>query len=134
MSEKIKDFTIKEAASYLQVSEPTIYRWMKDDSLSFYKVGRGTRFTLDQLDSVKVTYTSRPEAERQKTTCVCCGHGELIAGKLQSTGLIYFKPDKTKFLTMQTSTISTNAWVCSACGFVQLHADPEKLQNLLVDE
>lgn len=124
------NYTIREAARYLQVSEPTIYRWMKDGVLSFYKVGRGTRFTTEQLEAVKITHTAKPEAEKRKTQCACCGHGDLVPGRLQSTGLIYFKPEKTKFFTMESSTIDTKAWVCSSCGFIQLHADPDKLQRL----
>ncbi len=38
-----KWFSVKEAAAYLGKSEPTIFRWMKDGTLSFYKVGRATR-------------------------------------------------------------------------------------------
>jgi excisionase family DNA binding protein len=133
MTENQDNFTIKEAALYLQVSEPTIYRWMKDEVLSFYKVGRGTRFTKSQLDAVKITHTSKPEAMMRKNHCACCGHGELVPGRLQSTGLIYFKPEKSKFFTLETSMVGTNAWVCNSCGFIQLHADPDKLSKLQDD-
>ena len=49
-------FTIAEAAEYLDVSEPTIYRWMKDGLLSFYKVGGATRFSQEGLDALGVAW------------------------------------------------------------------------------
>jgi len=32
-------YSVREAAEYLAVSQPTIFRWMKEGHLSFYKVG-----------------------------------------------------------------------------------------------
>ncbi len=124
-------FTIPEAALYLEVSEPTIYRWMKEGSLSFFKVGRGTRFTQDMLDAVRVTHTGKRDANTRKAQCACCGHGELVPGGLQSTGKLYFRPDNTKFFTLEDSYVATRAFVCTACGFIQLHADPDKMGRLL---
>lgn len=126
-------YTIPEAAQYLQVSEPTIYRWMKDGTLSFYKVGRGTRFTREMLEAVKITHTSRKEASESRATCACCGHGDLVAGRIQSTGKIYFVPDNAKFMILEDAYVATRAFSCTACGFVQIHADPEKTARILKD-
>lgn len=123
-------YSIPDAAAYLGVSEPTIYRWMKEGILSFYKVGGSTRFSRDGLDAVIEKTTGRKEAESVAGRCAACGHNVLIDGKLQGTGLLYFKPAKTKFWVFEESLVPTKAKVCAACGYVQLHADTEKLHRL----
>jgi hypothetical protein len=57
-----------------------------------------------------------------------------VPGRMQSTGLLYFKPDKTKFWTFEESLVSTRAHMCAACGYVQLHADTAKLGRLAPPE
>lgn len=122
--------SVKEAAEHLGVSEPTIYRWMKDGLLSFYKVGGSTRFTREGLDAVVEKTTGLKEAEAAAGRCASCGHGILADGRLQGTGRLYFKPDKTRFWVFAESMVGVRARVCAACGFVQLHADTEKLGKL----
>ena len=56
-------FTIQEAAGYLNISEPTVYRWMKEGKLSFYKVGDSTRFKKENLEMVYEKHTSEREAQ-----------------------------------------------------------------------
>ena len=123
-------YSIREAAEYLGVSEPTIYRWMKDQTLSFYKIGGSTRFSREGLDAVIEKTTGRKEAEATAGRCASCGHGILIDGRLQGTGRLYFKPDKTKFWVFADSLVGLRARVCAACGFVQMHADTSKLTRL----
>jgi len=123
-------YSIREAAEYLGVSEPTIYRWMKDQTLSFYKVGGSTRFSREGLDAVIEKTTGRKEAEASAGRCASCGHGVLIEGRLQGTGRLYFRPDKTKFWVLADSMVGLRARVCAACGFVQMHADTAKLTKL----
>ncbi len=36
-------FTVDEAAEYLRVSRPTVYRWMRDGQLPFYVLPKGGR-------------------------------------------------------------------------------------------
>ena len=43
-STKKKWYSIGEAAEYLDVGEPTLYRWMRDGKITFRKVGDSTRF------------------------------------------------------------------------------------------
>ena len=63
MIENTKDwFTIPEAAEYLGVSEPTIFRWMKGGLLSFHKVGGGTRFAREGLDAMVENGSASSEA------------------------------------------------------------------------
>jgi excisionase family DNA binding protein len=127
-------FSIREAAEYLGVSQPTIFRWMKDGALSFYKVGGSTRFSKEGLDAAVEKTVGRKEAESAAARCASCGHGVLVPGRMQSTGLLYFKPDKTKFWTFEESLVSTRAHMCAACGYVQLHADTAKLGRLTPPE
>ncbi len=123
-------FSIKEAAEFLQVSEPTIFRWMKEGKLSVYKVGKSTRFTRDTLEAMVKKETGTNEAELHRAKCAACGHSELLEGELQGTGKLYFHLKEQKFWTLSTSNIPTTAKVCAACGYIQIHADPEKLEKL----
>ena len=58
----------------------------------------------------------------------------LLEGRLQGIGLLYFKPARTKFWTFQESLVPTAARVCASCGYVQMHADTEKLNRLRPEE
>ena len=126
--------TISEAADYLKVSKPTIFRWMRTGRLSFYKFGKSTRFKREQLDLVAQKVTSEPEAAVAKRHCSVCGHTQFVGGRVQSTGKMYFKPDKTKFMVLVESLVETQAMACTACGHVELFANPEKLTQLVPDE
>jgi len=134
MKETEAEYSIREAAEYLGVSQPTIFRWMKSGLLSFYKVGGSTRFSKEGLDAVVEKKVGRKEAEGASGRCAACGHGVLVAGRVQATGLLYFKPDKTKFWSFEESLISTRAHMCAACGHLQLHADTAKLGRLTPPE
>jgi excisionase family DNA binding protein len=123
-------YSIEDAAAYLGVSQPTIFRWMKSGLLSFYKVGGSTRFSKEGLDAVIDKTTGSKEAEASAGKCASCGHGELVPGRVQGTGRLYFKPDKTKFWTFEESLVSTKAKVCPKCGFIQLYAETAKLARL----
>ncbi|MBN2711341.1 MAG: helix-turn-helix domain-containing protein [Planctomycetes bacterium] len=129
-----KWYTVKEASDYLGVSQPTIFRWMKDGILSFYKVGGSTRFSQEGLDSVIEKSTGQKEAESIKGKCPACGHSILIEGKVQGTGRLYFRPERTKFWTFQEALVPVSSRVCAACGHVQFLADTEKLTSLMPDE
>jgi len=127
-------YTIREAAEYLEVSQPTIFRWMKEGLLSFYKVGGSTRFEQAGLDAVIEKTTGRKEAEQVASRCAACGHSVLVPGRLQGAGKLYFKPDKTKFWVLDHSLVPTAARVCAACGYMQLHVDTTKLGRLKADD
>ncbi len=126
-------YSVREAADYLGVSEPTIFRWMKDGLLSYYKVGGGTRFSEEGLLAVIEKSTGRKEAEAAAGKCSACGHAVLVDGRLQGTGRMYFKPVKTRFWVFEESLVEVRAKTCTACGFVQLHADTAKLNRLRPD-
>jgi excisionase family DNA binding protein len=127
-------FTIDEAAAYLDVSRPTVFRWMKQGLLSFYKVGGSTRFTREGLDAVIEKSTGQKEAEAAAGRCAACGHSTLVEGRLQGAGRLYFHPDHTRFWVFAESLVPTKARVCPACGHVQLHADVVRLERLMPKE
>lgn len=124
-------YSVEEAAEYLDVSRPTIFRWMKEGRLSYYKVGGSTRFTREGLEALIEKVTGKAEAEAAAGRCSSCGHTTLISGRVQTTGRLYFKPDKTRFWTFQQSMVPINALVCPACGHIQLAADTGKLERLV---
>jgi excisionase family DNA binding protein len=126
-------YTIKEAAEYLGVTEPTIYRWMRDETITYRKIGDSTRFLQEDLDSHVQVFRSLKDVENVQEFCPVCHHTELIRGRVQSTGLNYFYPEKTKFWTFKTSHIETQARMCTRCGAVIWFGDKSKLANIKQD-
>ncbi len=126
-------YTVRDAAEYLGVSQPTIFRWMKDGLLSFYKVGGATRFTRDSLDAIVEKTTGLKEAEAATGRCAACGHSVLVEGRIQGMGRLYFRPDHPRFWSLEESLVRTRARVCVACGTIQWVADAEKLRRLQPD-
>ena len=129
-----KWYTIKEAAKYLGVSQPTIFRWMKEGTLSFYKIGGATRFSQEGLDSIIEKSTGEKEAQRVAGHCVVCGHSVLVEGRVQATGKLYFKPAKSSFWVLHEAMVPTQVRVCSACGHIHFYVDPQKLKKLKPQE
>jgi excisionase family DNA binding protein len=122
--------SIKEACEYLDVSEQTIYRWMREGVLTFYKIGDSTKFVREDLDLIVQKHVSFKEAMILSDRCPRCGHFELVEGTVQSTGKVYFRPKKTKFLSMLEPLVSVEARVCPRCGHVLLFANTDKLKAL----
>src|SRR6516225_4527178 len=100
-SKKNEWFTIREAAEYLDVGEPTLYRWMREGKITYRKVGDSTRFWQQDLDSVMQVFHSERDLDKAREVCPVCHHDELVVGKVRSTGLAYFAPAKTKFWTLK---------------------------------
>ncbi|MBI4831555.1 MAG: helix-turn-helix domain-containing protein [Candidatus Lindowbacteria bacterium] len=123
--------TVREAAEYLGVSEPTIFRWMRDGTLSFFKLGGATRFRRENLDLVARKVTGKEEGKHRAERCAVCGHGFLLPGDVRSTGKIYFKPRKTKFMVLSESVVNVDAKACPICGHVEMFADVSKLAKLM---
>ncbi|RJP74893.1 MAG: DNA-binding protein [Candidatus Abyssobacteria bacterium SURF_17] len=126
--------TTKEAAQYLGVSEPTIFRWMREGTLSFFKIGGSTRFRRENLDLAARKVTGKQEAEQRAGRCPVCGHGFLLSGQVRSTGKIYFVPGKAKFFVLSDSNVEVSARACPACGHVDMFADTAKLTRLMRQE
>ena len=123
-------YSIKEAAEYLDVGEPTLYRWMREGKITYRKVGDSTRFWQQDLDSVMQVFRSGKDAEKAREVCPACGHSELVEGKVRGAGLVYFVPQKTKFWTLRDSFVETTARMCARCGAIAWFGDTVKLAKL----
>ena len=75
----------------------------------------------------------QPDSGRRvmKEKCVKCGSERLTPGKLQSSGLVGFRPDKAKFFTSKTADTKVKATICLECGFIEMIGDVEKLNKLV---
>lgn len=129
-AEKRKWYSIGEAAAYLDVGEPTLYRWMREGKITFRKVGDSTRFWQEDLDSVMEVFHSAKDVDKAREVCPVCRHDELVEGKVQATGLNSFIPKKTKFWTLKSATIVTTARMCARCGTITWFGDVKKLAEL----
>jgi excisionase family DNA binding protein len=125
-----KWFSIKEAAEYLDVGEPTLYRWMRENKITYRKVGDSTRFWQEDLDAVMDVFHSSKDLDKAREVCPVCNHDELVEGKVRTTGLNYFTPRKTKFWTLKDSFVQTSARMCARCGAIIWFGDLEKLSSL----
>jgi len=131
MSEKRQTwYSIKEAAEYLDIGEPTLYRWMKDGQITYRKVGDSTRFWKEDLDAVMEVFPSAKDLHKVRTFCPICHHSELVEGHVQGTGLVYFRPKSTKFWTFRDSNVDTSARMCTQCGAITWFGDTAKLLSL----
>lgn len=124
---KAKWYSIKEAAEYLDVGEPTLYRWMREGKITYRKVGDSTRFWQEDLEAVMQVFHSAKDLAKAREVCPVCRHDELLEGRVQSTGLNYFRPKKAKFWTFKDSNIPTVARMCARCGAIVWFGDVEKM-------
>ncbi len=125
-----KCYSVQEAADYLGVSQATIFRWMKDGTLSFYKMGGATRFSQEGLEVLFEKTTGTKEADAIANRCAACGHSVLVDGQLRGAGKLYFRPANSAFWVLAEAMVPTQARVCAACGYIHLHADTAKLKKL----
>ena len=130
---KPKWFSIKEAAEYLDVGEPTLYRWMRDNRITFRKVGDSTRFLKEDLDAVTEVHHSAKDVEKVKEVCPLCRSDEWVEGHVQSTGLNYFRLKKTKFWTLKEGNVATQSRMCGNCGVIFWFGDIAKMKALRKD-
>lgn len=124
-------YTIKQAAEYLSIGEPTLYRWMRDNKITYRKVGDSTRFLREDLDAFVQIHPSERDADSVKEICPVCHNDELIAGDFRTTGLNYFRPSKSKFWNLKGSFIKSEARMCARCGAITLFGDVRKLEKIM---
>jgi len=129
-SSRIKWFSVKEAAEYLDVGEPTLYRWIRDGKITYRKVGETTRFLREDLEGMVEVFHRVKDAEVVRDACPACRSTDLVDGRVQGTGLTYFHPAKTKFWTLSDSYLETKARMCARCGTIVWYADTVKLAAL----
>ncbi|HUC84433.1 MAG TPA: helix-turn-helix domain-containing protein [Candidatus Acidoferrales bacterium] len=125
-----KWYSIQQAAEYLDVGEPTLYRWMRDGKITYRKVGDSTRFWQEDLDSVMEVFHSEKDASKTRDVCPICHHDDLVEGRVRGAGLVYFVPKKTKFWTLKDSFIETTTRMCMRCGAIAWFGDTGKLDAL----
>lgn len=129
-----KWFSIKEAAEYLDIGEPTLYRWMREGRITFRKVGDSTRFWKEDLDAVMEVHHRTKEADKALQVCPYCHHDQMVEGHIQSTGKSYFRPKKTKFWTLRDGNVETQSRMCLKCGGVVWFGDLAKLTAIMAAE
>jgi hypothetical protein len=61
--------------------------------------------------------------------CVRCD-GEMSPGALFSAMRTSFRPQESKFLTLETGDVMTKAMMCRKCGLVEIVGDVNKLCRL----
>ena len=121
--------TIAEACKYLEISEQTMFRWMRSGKITYYKVGKSTRFKKEDLDKAIERVASKSFIPEDPTICHICGNTELISGSLSALGEIVFKPEKSKFSIWKDSSISVKALCCTKCGNITLQGQLEDIDN-----
>ncbi len=67
------------------------------------------------------------------STCNRCGGEMLAAGSMYSGVRTTFRPQDSKFLTLQTGDVMTKATMCRGCGLIEIIGDVTKLRRLTTD-
>ena len=66
-----------------------------------------------------------------KKECMRCGSTQLAPGKAQSSGRVYFRPDKANFFALSTADLAVNGLMCLDCGSIELVGDIKKAKSLV---
>jgi len=64
-------------------------------------------------------------------TCMRCGSKKMAAGKAQSSGRVYFRPDSVSFFSLQTADLAIKGFMCLDCGNIELVGDVKKARSLV---
>ena len=71
--------------------------------------------------------------EAEMATCYRCNGETMVAGALYSGMRTAFRPQESKFLTLETGDVMTKATMCRNCGAVEIVGDVNKLRRLTTD-
>jgi hypothetical protein len=63
-------------------------------------------------------------------SCHRCGSDAVTVGALYSAVRTSFRPQDSKFLTLETGDVMTKATMCRNCGLVEIIGDVNKLRRL----
>jgi ribosomal protein S27AE len=63
-------------------------------------------------------------------TCSRCGGDVFAPGALISAVRTSFRPQDSKFLTLETGDVMTKATMCRGCGLIEIIGDVAKLKRL----
>ena len=62
--------------------------------------------------------------------CTRCGGEMNGTGALYSAVRLSFRPQDSKFMTLQTGDVMTKAMMCRECGLIEIVGDVNKLRRL----
>ncbi|HEY6219100.1 MAG TPA: hypothetical protein VIV65_03515, partial [Gemmatimonadaceae bacterium] len=62
--------------------------------------------------------------------CYRCGSEMIAAGALFSAVRSSFRPQDSKFLTLESGDVMTKAMMCRDCGVIEIVGDVNKLRRL----
>ena len=63
-------------------------------------------------------------------TCARCGGDSFSAGAIIAAVRTSFRPQESKFLTLETGDVMTKAMMCRSCGVIEIVGDVNKLKRL----
>ena len=63
--------------------------------------------------------------------CPICSSTKLESGSILSTGRLYFRPERARFLKLKTANTEVKAHLCLDCGHIALTGDAEKVKGLV---
>jgi len=63
-------------------------------------------------------------------TCARCGGESFAAGAMISAVRTSFRPQESRFLTLETGDVMTKAMMCRGCGVIEIIGDVNKLRRL----
>ena len=66
-------------------------------------------------------------------SCYRCNGETVVLGALYSGMRTSFRPQDSKFLTLETGDVMTKAVMCKSCGAVEILGDVNKLRRLFSD-
>ena len=66
-------------------------------------------------------------------TCSRCGGESFAPGAMISAVRTSFRPQDSKFLTLETGDVMTKATMCRSCGVIEIIGDVNKLRRLTTD-
>jgi hypothetical protein len=62
--------------------------------------------------------------------CAHCGGEMTAAGALYSALRLTFRPEDSKFMTLETGDVMTKGFMCRDCGLIDIVGDVNKLRRL----
>jgi hypothetical protein len=65
--------------------------------------------------------------------CYRCNSETIVMGALYSAVRTSFRPQDSKFMTLETGDVMTKATMCRNCGTVEIIGDVNKLRRLTSD-
>ena len=67
----------------------------------------------------------------EKKKCIRCESTRVASGWIQSTGKMYFRPNKVNFFAPKTADLSVTGFMCIDCGAIELMGDIKKAKSLI---